>query len=49
VAAYLKMAGLAFGAFDFGVTAEDWWAYECNAEGQVGWLEAETVKARVTE
>jgi len=42
VAAYLKMAGLAFGAFDFGVTAEGWWAYECNAEGQIGWLEAET-------
>jgi len=42
VAAYLKMAGLAFGAFDFGVSTEGWWAYECNAEGQVGWLEAET-------
>jgi ATP-grasp ribosomal peptide maturase len=45
VTAYMKMAGLAFGAFDFGVTAEGWWAYECNAEGQIGWLEAETGSA----
>jgi hypothetical protein len=41
--AYLARFGLLFGAFDFGLRADDsldW--YECNSAGQWHWLEAET-------
>ncbi|MFE9025871.1 ATP-grasp ribosomal peptide maturase [Streptomyces iakyrus] len=41
--AYLKFFGLAFGCFDFALTGDgddpdDWWAIECNPNGQWGWL-----------
>ena len=43
VRAYLREAGLAFGAFDF---AEDtdgmWWFLECNQSGQFGFVQIET-------
>ncbi|ANW16730.1 ATP-grasp ribosomal peptide maturase [Streptomyces clavuligerus] len=43
VARYLRLAGLAYGAFDF---AEDgdgtWWFLECNQGGQFGFIELET-------
>ncbi|MGW5639111.1 ATP-grasp ribosomal peptide maturase [Streptomyces sp. NPDC003832] len=43
VHAYLREAGLAYGAFDF---AEDtdgtWWFLECNQSGQFGFIEVET-------
>lgn len=39
---YLSYFSLLFGAFDFSVTAHDWFFLECNANGQFGWLEAET-------
>ncbi|MCT9079818.1 ATP-grasp ribosomal peptide maturase [Streptomyces fulvoviolaceus] len=43
VRAYLREAGLAYGAFDF---AEDgdgiWWFLECNQSGQFGFVEVET-------
>ncbi len=42
VGAYMKMAGLAYSAWDFGVTPEGWVAYEANPEGQFGWIEQET-------
>ncbi|MFG3657284.1 ATP-grasp ribosomal peptide maturase [Streptomyces sp. NPDC047706] len=40
---YLHSFGLAFGCFDFGLTGDgddpdDWWAIECNPNGQWGWL-----------
>ncbi|MCF2434429.1 hypothetical protein LV779_04115 [Streptomyces thinghirensis] len=40
---YLASFGLAFGCFDFaltgnGTTPDDWWAIECNPNGQWGWL-----------
>ncbi len=40
---YLASFGLAFGCFDFaltgtGDTPDDWWAIECNPNGQWGWL-----------
>ncbi|MFF4708824.1 ATP-grasp ribosomal peptide maturase [Streptomyces sp. NPDC001288] len=40
---YLTSFGLTFGCFDFALTgdgtaAEDWWAIECNPNGQWGWL-----------
>ncbi|MFF7183774.1 ATP-grasp ribosomal peptide maturase [Streptomyces sp. NPDC008222] len=40
---YLTSFGLAFGCFDFALTGdgedpEDWWAIECNPNGQWGWL-----------
>ncbi|WP_031032772.1 ATP-grasp ribosomal peptide maturase [Streptomyces albus] len=39
VHAYMDAAGLAFGAFDFGLDAEGraWW-YECNPNGQYAWF-----------
>ncbi|MEU9553997.1 ATP-grasp ribosomal peptide maturase [Streptomyces fumanus] len=43
VRAYLRGAGLAYGAFDF---AEDgdgtWWFLECNQSGQFGFVEVDT-------
>jgi ATP-grasp ribosomal peptide maturase len=43
VHAYLREAGLAYGAFDF---AEDgdgtWWFLECNQSGQFGFVEVDT-------
>ncbi|MEU1004599.1 ATP-grasp ribosomal peptide maturase [Streptomyces tibetensis] len=41
--AYLESFGLVFGCFDFALTGdgddpEDWWAIECNPNGQWGWL-----------
>ncbi|MFF8399187.1 ATP-grasp ribosomal peptide maturase [Streptomyces sp. NPDC016172] len=41
--AYLDSFGLVFGCFDFALTGdgddpEDWWAIECNPNGQWGWL-----------
>ncbi|MEW2302857.1 ATP-grasp ribosomal peptide maturase [Streptomyces sp. NPDC006655] len=40
---YLDSCGLVFGCFDFALTGEgtapeDWWAIECNPNGQWGWL-----------
>lgn len=40
---YLDSFGLVFGCFDFALTgggddSEDWWAIECNPNGQWGWL-----------
>ncbi|WP_369223004.1 ATP-grasp ribosomal peptide maturase [Streptomyces sp. R39] len=40
---YLASFGLVFGCFDFALTGqgtapEDWWAIECNPNGQWGWL-----------
>ncbi|MFG3287855.1 ATP-grasp ribosomal peptide maturase [Streptomyces sp. NPDC048179] len=40
---YLASFGLVFGCFDFALTGdasapEDWWALECNPNGQWGWL-----------
>lgn len=44
VAAYLKRFGLAFGCFDFTVSADtgQWVFLECGANAQWGWLEHET-------
>lgn len=44
VAAYLKRFGLAFGCFDFAVSADTgrWVFLECGANAQWGWLEHET-------
>lgn len=40
---YLDWFGLAFGCFDFGLTPEGNWAFfECNPNGQWGWLEPAT-------
>ncbi|GGS64843.1 ATP-grasp ribosomal peptide maturase [Streptomyces griseoviridis] len=43
VRAYVRAAGLAYGAFDF---AEDgdgtWWFLECNQSGQFGFIEVDT-------
>ncbi|AMW10726.1 hypothetical protein A4E84_15155 [Streptomyces qaidamensis] len=41
--AYLESFGLVFGCFDFALTGDgddpdDWWAIECNPNGQWGWL-----------
>lgn len=37
---FLAVFGLAFGAFDFAVTADGtWWFLECNPNGQWAWLE----------
>jgi hypothetical protein len=37
------IAGLAFGAFDFMVTPDhEWFALECNPEGQWDWIEENT-------
>ncbi|MFJ8144869.1 ATP-grasp ribosomal peptide maturase [Streptomyces sp. NPDC096048] len=40
---YLGSFGLVFGCFDFALTGDgdspdDWWAIECNPNGQWGWL-----------
>ncbi|GAA2600854.1 MULTISPECIES: ATP-grasp ribosomal peptide maturase [Streptomyces] len=40
---YLAASDLVFGCFDFALTGdgsspEDWWAIECNPNGQWGWL-----------
>ncbi|MEV5816999.1 ATP-grasp ribosomal peptide maturase [Streptomyces mutabilis] len=40
---YLASFGLVFGCFDFALTGDgdapdDWWAIECNPNGQWGWL-----------
>ncbi|GAB2845975.1 hypothetical protein GCM10027074_11060 [Streptomyces deserti] len=40
---YLDSFGLVFGCFDFALTGdgddpEEWWAIECNPNGQWGWL-----------
>ncbi|MET9867874.1 ATP-grasp ribosomal peptide maturase [Streptomyces sp. NPDC006386] len=40
---YLDSFGLVFGCFDFALTGDgddpdDWWAIECNPNGQWGWL-----------
>ncbi|MGW6455982.1 ATP-grasp ribosomal peptide maturase [Streptomyces sp. NPDC055078] len=43
VAMYKKLAGLAYGAFDFAEDAEGtWWFLECNQGGQFGFIELET-------
>jgi len=42
ISAYMKRFGLMYGAFDFAATDECWYFLECNANGQLGWLEAET-------
>ncbi|MEV1011155.1 ATP-grasp ribosomal peptide maturase [Streptomyces sp. NPDC049881] len=43
---YLGALGLAFGAFDFAVTARDEWFFlECNPNGQWAWQPAETTAA----
>lgn len=42
IAAYMKHFELLYGAFDFAVTDAHWYFLECNANGQFGWLEAET-------
>ncbi|MFB6775612.1 ATP-grasp ribosomal peptide maturase [Streptomyces sp. NPDC056337] len=43
LSSYLTSFGLVFGCFDFALTGdgcspEDWWAIECNPNGQWGWL-----------
>src|SRR5262249_24312219 len=40
--AYLERFGLLYGAVDFAVTDDEWYFLECNANGQYGWIEAET-------
>lgn len=42
ISAYMKRFDLLYGAFDFAVTDDHWYFLECNANGQFGWLEAET-------
>lgn len=43
VHAYLREAGLAYGAFDFAEDADGvWWFLECNQSGQFGFVEVET-------
>ncbi|MCH5671214.1 ATP-grasp ribosomal peptide maturase [Streptomyces gilvus] len=43
VAAYLRGAELAYGAFDFAEDADGtWWFLECNQSGQFGFVEVET-------
>ncbi|MFH0518390.1 ATP-grasp ribosomal peptide maturase [Streptomyces sp. M41] len=43
VAAYLRDAELAYGAFDFVEDADGtWWFLECNQSGQFGFVEADT-------
>ncbi|GAA4238571.1 hypothetical protein GCM10022254_55080 [Actinomadura meridiana] len=43
MARYLKYFGLAFGCFDFGLTARrEPVFFECNPNGQWSWLEDET-------
>ncbi|GAA2368945.1 MULTISPECIES: ATP-grasp ribosomal peptide maturase [Streptomyces] len=43
VHAYLRRAGLAYGAFDFAEDADGtWWFLECNQSGQFGFVEVDT-------
>ncbi|MFF6995260.1 ATP-grasp ribosomal peptide maturase [Streptomyces sp. NPDC008313] len=43
VHAYLRLAELTYGAFDFAEDAEGvWWFLECNQSGQFGFVEIET-------
>ncbi|MFI8192611.1 ATP-grasp ribosomal peptide maturase [Streptomyces sp. NPDC085946] len=43
VRAYVREAGLAYGAFDFAEDADGtWWFLECNQSGQFGFVEVET-------
>lgn len=43
VRAYLAAFGMTFGTFDFAVTPDDRWVFfECNTQGQFGWIEAAT-------
>ncbi|MEU9733035.1 ATP-grasp ribosomal peptide maturase [Streptomyces sp. NPDC048002] len=43
VRAYLRGAGLAYGAFDFVEDADGtWWFLECNQSGQFGFVEVDT-------
>jgi glutathione synthase/RimK-type ligase-like ATP-grasp enzyme len=42
ISAYMDYFGLMYGAFDFAITDDFWYFLECNANGQFGWLEAET-------
>jgi hypothetical protein len=45
VRAYLRRAGLAYGAFDFAEDADGtWWFLECNQSGQFGFVEVETAQ-----
>ncbi|MCQ4040845.1 MvdC/MvdD family ATP grasp protein [Streptantibioticus rubrisoli] len=38
--AFMRLAGLMYGAFDFAVTADETWHFlECNASGQFGFIE----------
>lgn len=39
---YMNHFDLMYGAFDFAVAESGWHFLECNANGQFGWLEAET-------
>ncbi|MGH3973241.1 MAG: ATP-grasp ribosomal peptide maturase [Pseudonocardiaceae bacterium] len=42
ISSYMNRFDLLYGAFDFAVTDDHWYFLECNANGQFGWLEAET-------
>ncbi|MFI1393422.1 ATP-grasp ribosomal peptide maturase [Streptomyces sp. NPDC020681] len=43
VATYKRLAGLAYGAFDFAEDSEGtWWFLECNQGGQFGFVELQT-------
>ncbi|MBD0839529.1 MULTISPECIES: ATP-grasp ribosomal peptide maturase [unclassified Streptomyces] len=43
VRAYMRHAGLAYGAFDFAEDADGtWWFLECNQSGQFGFVEVDT-------
>ncbi|MGH3875168.1 MAG: hypothetical protein ACRDSR_27335 [Pseudonocardiaceae bacterium] len=42
ISAYMKHFDLLYAAFDFAVTDDCWYFLECNANGQFGWIEAET-------
>lgn len=42
ILAYMRHFSLLYGAFDFAVTDDQWYFLECNANGQFGWIEAET-------
>lgn len=42
MAAFMRVFGLVFGAFDFAVTPSgQWYLFECNPFGAYGWLEDE--------
>jgi ATP-grasp ribosomal peptide maturase len=43
VCAYMELAGLAYGAFDFAADTDGtWWFLECNQGGQFGFVELDT-------